>query len=342
MPPLPPNSPFLEQLRAILTQEEICDARILVGVSGGADSVALLRGLQALSSEFGLHCVAGHINHGLRGSESDADADWVTRLSATLKIDMHARTADLNDRCDQGRSPEEAARLARYRLLTEIAVETGCTLVAVGHTSDDQTETILHHLIRGTGLAGLGGMPVSRPLHAGIRLIRPLLKTRRLDVERWLTGIHQDFRIDTSNTDRRFTRNRLRHDLLPLIEQEFNPAFRRALHHLSQQAAETSEFLQAHAEILAEQAVAATADETLKINCTKLESAPTVLVRETLRLIWKRSGWPLKHMGFREWQRLAEIVDLGGAVSLPGRTDARRRGALLVLTRPANTEPTSD
>ena len=310
--------------------------RILVAVSGGADSVALLRGLALLADDLDLTCLAAHINHGLRDADSDADADWVASLAQQFGIEFHLRTVDLSERVDAGESLEEAARNARYELLAEIATAANCSIVAVAHTADDQTETILHHLIRGTGLAGLSGMPKSRPLRDGVRLIRPLLEFRRSQIEDWLAELGQDFRTDASNEDRGFTRNRIRHDLLPLLEDQFNPAFRQVLASLSDQAAEAAAFLRSQAEELADRAAQSAAPETLRIDCSTLQSVDAVLVRETLRVIWSRAGWPLKRMGYREWQRLAELVTDGTAANFPGKIDARRRGALLVLTRSAS------
>lgn len=328
------------RLALALRDERLNGQRILVAVSGGADSVALLRGLAILADDFDLTCQAAHINHGLRGEDSDADADWVADLALQLGIDFHLRSVDLSDRVDAGQSLEEAARNARYELLTEIATTANCSVVAVAHTADDQTETILHHLVRGTGLAGLSGIPKSRPLCEGVRLFRPLLGFRRWQIEDWLAELGQDFRTDASNEDRGFTRNRIRHDLLPLLEEQFNPAIRQVLATLSGQAAETAEFLRRQAEELADRALQSTTPETVRIDCSPLQSVDAVLIRETLRVVWSRAAWPLKRMGYREWQRLAELVVDGTAVNLPGQIDARRRGSLLVLSRP-NAEPSS-
>ncbi len=333
MPQSSVSTDFLTRLESALRTERLSGERILVAVSGGADSVALLRGLAFLADNLDLTCLAAHINHGLRGADSEADADWVAALAQQLGIEFHLRSTDLSKRVDAGQSLEEAARNARYELLAEIATAADCPIVAVAHTADDQTETVLHHLIRGTGLAGLSGMPKSRPLFDGVRLFRPLLGFRRPQIEEWLAELGQDFRTDTSNDDRGFTRNRIRHDLLPLLEEQFNPAFRQVLASLSDQAAEAAEFLRRQAEELADRAAQSATTETLRIDCSTLRSVDAVLVRETLRVIWSRAGWPLKRMGYREWQRLAELVADGTAANLPGQINARRRGSLLVLTR---------
>ncbi|MHC4879287.1 MAG: tRNA lysidine(34) synthetase TilS [Planctomycetota bacterium] len=335
MPQQPASTEFLDALSLGIRELSLSTARVLVAVSGGADSVALLRGLHALSNNLPLTCVAAHINHGLRGAESDQDAAWVSELAKQLGVEVYLRSADLNLDVSSGKSLEEAARNRRYALLTEIAVAANCGAVAVAHTADDQTETVLHHLIRGTGIAGLAGIPKSRSLSDRIQLIRPLLSVRRELVEQWLRDIGQDYRTDASNIDRRFTRNRIRHDLLPLLEQQFNSAFRQVLASLSEQAAETSAFLRRHAEDLADDVLQSSGPETIRVDCLPLQSLDRVLIREVLRVIWGRAGWPLKRMGFREWQRLADLTFDGVAFNLPDRIDARRRGALLILSKPS-------
>jgi tRNA(Ile)-lysidine synthase len=330
------NAEFLCHLESVLRADDVAGQRILVAVSGGADSVALLRGLVQLSDGLSLQCKAAHINHCLRGVDSDGDASWVKELATQLGIECHVRTADLSRRRGEGQSIEEAARNGRYELLAEIATIENCSTVAVAHTADDQTETVVHNLIRGTGLAGLSGMPKSRPLTESVRLYRPLLATRREQIEHWLTELGQNFRTDASNNDRGFTRNRIRHDLLPLLEEQFNPAFRQVLASLSSQAAEVAAFLRRQAETLADRALQSASSEALRIDCSVLQAVDPVLVREVLRVIWSRADWPLKRMGSREWYRLSELVVAGSAAHLPGRIDARRRGSLLVLNRPAS------
>ena len=200
----------------------IQECRLSVAVSGGADSVALLRGLSALQEELSLELIAGHVDHGLRAASSH-DAAWVAAQCAELGVPLELRMADVPALvAARGGGIEETARRARYELLTQIAVESGCRFLAVGHVADDQAETILHHLLRGTGLNGLRGLPQVRDLGSGVRLIRPLLQLRREEARLYLDEIGQEFREDASNVDLSFTRNRIRRLLLPLLREEFN------------------------------------------------------------------------------------------------------------------------
>lgn len=340
---------FLDALRVGLQKSGFAGGRILVGVSGGADSVALLRGL-AFASETdavsnsdandGFELVAAHIDHQIRDDSAD-DANWVRDLADGLGLSCRVETANILARvAETQESLEEAARKARYETLVRIAQEESCSTIAVAHTADDQAETVLHHLVRGTSVTGLRGMQWARPATGqtsgdSVQLIRPMLEIRRSELEEWLRLIEQDYRTDPTNADAALTRNRIRHELLPSLERDFNPQIRKALGTLAGHASEVSDLLRGLSEELLKQSLVQSSDDSIRIDCKHLANQPPLLIRETLLAVWQRSGWPLKRMGHREWQKLYELVtqDNGGAVSLPERIEARRRGQLLVLTR---------
>lgn len=334
---------FPTKLSAGLQKCGISDGRILIGVSGGADSVALLRGIvelnkggesQSASPDRRFEIVAGHVDHQIR-EESKEDAKWVQSLADELGVASRIETAEVLGRvAETQESLEEAARRVRYDALVRLAEDEDCNVIAVAHTADDQAETVLHHLVRGTSVTGLRGMLPARPLTATVQLIRPMLDIRRQELEVWLKEIGQNFRTDPTNTDNALTRNRIRHHLLPLLEEEFNPQVRRVLVTLADQAAELSNLLRSLADDLANAATVQVSGSSLRIDCSILAEHPPVLVRETLLAIWQRAQWPLQRMGYREWQRLSNLVmQDDGAVSLPERINARRRGQLIVLSR---------
>jgi tRNA(Ile)-lysidine synthase len=340
---------FLDGLRAGLQKCGFAGGRILVGVSGGADSVALLRGL-AFTSEAaansksgtadGFELITAHIDHQIR-DDSAEDANWVRELADRLGLSCRVETANILDRvAETQESLEEAARNARYETLVRIAQEEGCSAIAVAHTADDQAETVLHHLVRGTSVTGLRGMQWARPATGqtsenSVQLIRPMLEIRRSELEDWLRLIEQDFRTDPTNADAALTRNRIRHELLPMLERDFNPQIRKALGTLAGHASEVSDLLRSLSGKLVDQSLVQVSDDSIRIDCTTLADQPPLLIRETLLAVWQQAGWPLKRMGHREWHKLSELVtqDSEGAVSLPERIEARRRGQLLVLTR---------
>ncbi|HUG91823.1 MAG TPA: tRNA lysidine(34) synthetase TilS [Planctomycetaceae bacterium] len=326
---------FIDKLRAGLAACGAPQERLLIAISGGADSLALLRGLLSLETERPRELVAAHLDHGLRGEQSQADAAWVGARCRELGVPCaigHENLAEFAR--SEGLGLEEAGRRLRYRFLVNEAERAGCGLVAVAHTADDQAETILHHIARGTGLAGLRGMPRRRHLSDRVELIRPLLDVRRADVRAWLAEIGQDFREDPTNVDERFTRNRIRHVLLPLLEREFNPDAAGAVLRLGRQAAEAGEALAVLARRLLEAAVLDRNATTCRVDCRPLADQPRFLIREAFRLLWADLDWPRQAMGYAEWERLADLATGdNAAATLPGAILAVRRGELLALSR---------
>jgi tRNA(Ile)-lysidine synthase len=213
------ESPLRIAVRRCL--EELPAGKGVVAVSGGPDSVALLR---SLLLETDRPLVVAHLNHQLRGEDSDGDEEFVRCLCeqwVTIGANLVCRT----ERCDVrglagGDNLESTGRRLRYQWFAQVARESGASWVATGHTADDQVETVLHRLVRGTGLRGLTGIRRRRDLESGILLVRPLLTVRRTDVLAFLGELGQRYRDDASNLDPRFTRNRLRHELLPLLARE--------------------------------------------------------------------------------------------------------------------------
>ena len=231
--------------------------RLAVAVSGGADSVALLRVLLELKAELGVLLSVAHFNHGLRGEQSDADEAFVAELAKETGLELFTGHGDVFEHAKASKlSLEAAARQLRYRLFAQLAREQRLVVVATAHTLDDQAETVLLKFLRGAGTRGLAGIyPAIEGSADGPRVVRPLLCVSRQEVESYLTGLGQRWREDESNLDRRFLRNRVRHDLLPLLEREFNPNIRSALNDLADIArAEESFWEEATGRELAERA----------------------------------------------------------------------------------------
>jgi tRNA(Ile)-lysidine synthase len=194
--------------------------RVGVAVSGGADSVALLRILEALHTELGITLLVAHFDHSLRGTESQADAEFVGRLARASGLEYASVREDVPAEAERhGWNLEDAARRLRYAFFTRLAEEGRATRIAVAHTADDQAETLLAHLIRGTGLTGLAGI---YPTVGAI--VRPLLGTRRSDLREYLRARGDAWREDATNRDVRRLRARIREQLLPVLESDFSPA----------------------------------------------------------------------------------------------------------------------
>lgn len=215
--------------------------RVCVALSGGADSTALLllvHAANALPREaLGVGLSAVHINHSLRGEESDADQAFVEQLCDQLKVPLHIFRVDTEARARTHReSLEEAARTLRYEGFGKLLADRAATHILTAHTLDDQAETVLMKLLRGAWLEGLAGISPVLKLPAG-EILRPLLATRRDDLRSFLIERNQPWREDSSNADERFTRNRLRHTVFPILRQE-NPAVDQTLANLAELARE--------------------------------------------------------------------------------------------------------
>ena len=309
--------------------------RVGVAVSGGADSVALLLLLLELREELGVVLSVVHFNHKLRGKASDADEKFVARLTAKHKLEFHSSSADVGKKAKKERANlEDAARRARYGYFRSLVDSGACTRIAVAHTADDQAETVLAHLLRGAGLAGLGGIhPLSGPI------FRPLLPVRRAALRTYLRRKKQSWREDRTNRDTKRMRARIRRKLLPLLERQFQPAVVEHLASMANLAREDEAFLDA----LLEQRLATAVrerDEEVRIAIADLfgagakegpntESNPGSaamskrMVRGIVRRLKKRSGqWSARHVD--AVLELARDGRNGSSLCLPGSIEVRK------------------
>ncbi len=232
---------------------------------------------------------------------------------------------------------EATARRARYAFLEAAASRLGLRYVATAHTADDQAETILHRIVRGTGLGGLSGMARARPLGPAATLLRPLLGFRRTEVLEYLHALGQPFCRDSTNDDTRWTRNRMRHELLPHLASAYNPGIVEALLRLGRLAGEVQAVVGEIVEKLQTRCVERAGPDSVQIACRPLADQPLYVVREVFMAVWRAQGWPLQSMGFDEWERLAQMV-LGDsaagpprACTLPGGILAQRSDDVLRL-----------
>ena len=331
---------LVDQVRRRVRSLEDHARGVVAAVSGGPDSVALLHALLAARSPSSPFAVTlAHLNHRLRGAESDADeaftSDLHARLTAAgvpaLGLRLHGIDVAATARAD-GANLEATARRVRYRWLTEVAAAVGARWVATGHTADDQAETVLHRLLRGTGLQGLRGIASVRELAPGVGVVRPLLQTTRAEIIAYLNALGQPFREDSTNRDPAFTRNRIRHELLPYLAAHYNPAASLALARLAEQAEEVYRDEETASGRLLSSAELPRAGDTLVFDRSLLAAAPRRLTRSALRLAWSREGWPVDPMTYDAWERLAGLVfGEGTAADLPGRIRGRVRGRVLQL-----------
>ena len=239
-----------------LVEHDLAGRRILVALSGGPDSLTLLHALHSARNDYGLTLYGAHLNHKLRGAESDADAEFAVSAFAQVGIPFSCESADVAAFRDKRRlSLEDAARQVRYAFLADAAEQHGADAIALGHTADDQAETVLMHIIRGSGLDGIRGMQTldTRRIAGlserqgdgkgkAIALFRPLLNTTRAQTHAYCAALGLTPRIDSSNASPEFLRNRIRLELMPLLEQ-MNPSMQTALLRLAQNATQDSDYI---------------------------------------------------------------------------------------------------
>lgn len=306
--------------------------KILLAVSGGADSVALLEALRELAPELRLSLGVAHLDHGIRGQAATDDRDFVEALAREAGLPVHLGSVNVPVLArDSGRSLEDAARDARYRFLAETAAEYGYNRTATGHTLDDQAETVLLAMIRGSGMSGLAAI---RPV-SGDR-IRPLIQARREDVLLYLTAKNRTYRTDETNADTAYLRNRVRHRLLPLLAAEYNPAIVDGLARQAELLAADEDVLAGLAAGLLKRLARSGRQDGVSIDPVALGRTPVALQR---RIIRAAAGEVLAEgkvpLSFTNVEDVLELAGgrTGASVDLPGGLVARRRYRELVLSR---------
>jgi tRNA(Ile)-lysidine synthase len=297
--------------------------RVAVAVSGGADSVGLLRALVQAAPEIGLVVAVAHVHHGIRGAEADEDAQFVGVLADRLGLEFHLHRVDTPGVAREKRETlEEAARGLRYGWFRELLSEGKADAVATAHTLDDQAETVVHRLLRGAWTEGLGGIHPVVACTRGV-ILRPFLETRRNDIRAWLSAIGQPWREDTSNEDQAHTRNRIRHSLLPRLG-EFNPQIAEQLASMATIARDEESWWEAElARLLPSlvlpgravrgggRAVSTHPDEgSLGMELERLRALAPGVRRRVLRAASKQLGAGLN---FEQTQRLMAMCEVAGA-----------------------------
>ncbi len=298
---------------------------IVVGVSGGPDSVCLLHVLKSLAPQFELSLTVAHVNHQLR-DDAQADEDFVREVADRWGLPIHAQARDVARlAAERKQSLEETARQVRYAFLWQVAEQTKANKIAVGHNADDQAETVLMHFLRGTGLAGLRGMrPVTKMaalrLGEGLssstaarpapQLIRPLLDTPRSEIETYCQAYQLQLRRDPSNQDVTLFRNRLRHKLLPLLET-YNPNIRQVLQRTAKVVAAEVDYLNRHVEEAWQFTTHATSTGKVEFDLNNWLSLPPALMRSTLRRAVQMLRRNLRDINFDHIETAIAIIKKG-------------------------------
>ncbi|NJD02410.1 MAG: tRNA lysidine(34) synthetase TilS, partial [Ruminiclostridium sp.] len=290
--------------------------KIVAGVSGGPDSVCLLHVLNILSGKMDIKVLAIHINHKLRGFESDADEAFTQEICRKMGINLRSLAFDISELSGkEGISLEEAGRETRYREFQRFADETGAAKIAVAHNKNDQAETILMNLFRGTGLQGLTGMDYMYG-----RIIRPLLSISRHEIETYCKDNSLGFRVDSSNLKGDFTRNRIRLDLIPEINKNFNTDLTEAMHRMALLLKNDNNYLEADAQKAFNTCLDKFANGCVRLKLKELKLLHPALAGRVFRIAVSCIKGDLKGIESKHIEDITELVDknrTGSSIQLP-------------------------
>jgi len=317
--------------------------RVAVACSGGADSVALLRILLDLRDELGVVLSVAHFHHQIRGAEADADKQFVEDLAARLQLEFYCGSGNVPAHAAAEKiSLETAARDLRHQWFARLITQSKADKIATAHTLDDQAETVLMRILRGTGARGLAGIaPAQKAKH----LVRPLLTTSRLEIETYLKTLGQPWQQDASNLDTRHTRNRVRHMLLPLLEREFNPAIRQTLADMAELAQAEDEYWNNELSSLlprlahegkpsrSGRSLSGESKNVLGLDLSALQRLPLAVRRQAIYESAKRLGVSLEFKHVQQLTTLAEHEKPGKKVVLPDGLVANRTARELQFSR---------
>ena len=300
------ESVLISKVKATLKKHRLLKSgdRILVSVSGGPDSVALSSILVGLRDKFKWDLQIAHINHKLRGKESDKDLEFVKKLAAKYESQFHSNSFDTRRFAREHKlSLEDAARQIRYEFLEKTANKIKADKIALGHTQDDQAETVLMRLFRGSGILGLSGIPIKRG-----KFIRPLLETSREEVLKYLKEKKLPYRIDKSNLTDKFLRNKIRHKLLPWVKKEINPEIISTLSRTAAILNEIKQFLDKEIEKRFKN-LSKTSKGKILLDLQKFYSLDNVLKRNLVRYSWTNLTAEIYPLEFKQVDRVLDLVE---------------------------------
>jgi len=323
---------FIENVRKTIAKYDMVKPgdKIVIGVSGGPDSLCLLHVLKGLCREYGCSIFAAHLNHKFRGKAADSDAEFVEKICREWDIPVFIEVFDVPAYIKEtGLSPEEAGREIRYRLFRRVCEEVSGNKIAVAHNLNDHIETILMRFMRGSGIEGLKGIEAVRG-----NIIRPLLETDRLSIEEYCAFFNLNPRIDKTNLESVYNRNKIRLELIPYMEKNFNPNIKMALSRFSGLIKDENDFLETEAREKFKE-VAEDSDDRVVIEVTKFIALHKALQRRIIRQCAERLLNTLNGFEFKHFEKVLEIAhqSTGAAVMLPHKLKAFRSYDKLVLAK---------
>jgi tRNA(Ile)-lysidine synthase len=328
------TQPFIRKVLQTIRDHDMLPkgSSVLVGVSGGPDSMALLHALIALSHHLSLQVGVAHLNHCLRPGDADLDAEFVIEAARKCGVPCYVKSKNIRkDSENSGLSLEEAARDARYRFFHEICQGKGFDKIAVGHHQEDNAELILLYLLRGSGPVGMGGI---LPVRGNI--VRPLIRTRRNEILGFLASQNMTYRLDTSNFDEHFLRNRIRHQLIPLLEKNYNPRISESVNRLGNILQSEEQWINQLIVPIFDQTVADQAKDRIALSVNRLMNLPVAPLRRVLRRAIQQVKGNLKRIACSHMDAVIDLTirnKADGILDLPDRIRVSKQGDRLMITK---------
>ena len=315
---------------------------VLIAVSGGPDSVALAHVLLTLAEEYAFRPAIAHLNHCLRGRDSDRDAEFVTGMARQLGLPIYLEKKDVRAFMTRRRlSPEEAARMIRYEFYEAVAAKNGFNKIALGHQSDDNAELMLLNLLRGSGPLGLSGIA---PVREG-KFVRPLIHLKRSEIIDYLSEKKLDYVTDESNTDPAFLRNKIRHHLIPELQTHYNPKIMETLNRLGEIIRAEDQWIDKALEPVLNQCVLARTPEKISLDITGCGQLARAVKRRIVRKAIRYVKKDLRRITFFHVDAVIGLVENGpanGRLNLPDGILAVRDNAELIILKQSGSGKKND
>ncbi len=313
--------------------------KVCIALSGGPDSTALLHLLYELKEELAISVCVCHVNHSLRGSESDNEENFCRRLAEKLSIPFYLTKVNVKKyRSVNGGSIQSAARELRYLVFNRLAKREVIDAVAIAHTADDNAETLFMNFLRGAGPQGLAGIsPIRKNFgHKDARFVRPLIETVKEEILKYLNENGIDYVTDSSNTDHKYLRNRLRGVLLPIIKKDFNPSINDTLQKSAEIFGDIHDFMAQTAQGAIEEILVENVGEGIAFGCAGFKKLPPALQREVIRLAAQSARKNLLGISFKNFESLRKLAlsDTGGNFSVRGLNAACAHGIFYLKNAP--------
>lgn len=331
-----PLDPFVREVFETISRFDMIKKKetILVGVSGGPDSVTLVRVLLYLKERLDITSLGiAHLNHGIRGEESDGDEAFTKDFAIRFSLPFFTRTMDIVRLAKKEHlSLEEAGRNARYAFFTETADANGFTKIAMGHNLDDNAEQVMMNLLRGSGPRGLSGIPPVREN----RFIRPLISMPKSRILGFLKEKGQPFVLDSSNTDQSYLRNKIRHNLIPRLERQFNPEIKYSLDRLSHILRQEEDFLEDQASRALNDCLVEQDKLRVRLSIPTLTQSHPAIINRVLRLAIESVKKDLRRITLTHIQDILALMDgaeSGKSLDLPGQIRIYKSNDTLLLQK---------